>query len=137
MFVGEADPDNPLTLNMTPEGRVLGATVFERLRLVYSNFQAPADGNLATRTEEGAIAGSLRFDLKVDSQDPRVPVPFTTSNAGFTFFDRRRKTVGALNADIIEGRGFAAGLPGAAQPVLRMGGFGPVLDVTGRCGGVS
>ncbi len=137
MFLGEADPDNPITLNMTPQGRVLGATVFERLRLVYSNFQAPADGNLATRTEEGAIAGSLRFDLKVDSQDPRVPVPFTTSNAVFTFFDRRRKTVGTLNADIIEGRGFATDLPGAPQPVLRMVGFGPFQNGTGPFAGVS
>jgi hypothetical protein len=137
MFLGEADPDNPIVLKMTPQGRVLGATVYERLRLVHSVFQAPDGGTLATRTEEGAIAGSLRFDLEVDSQDPRVPVPFTTRNAVFTFFDRRRKPVGSLKADIVEGRGFATDLPGAPQPVLRMAGFGPFQGGTGPFAGVS
>jgi hypothetical protein len=132
VFLGEPDPEKPIVLNMQAGGRVVGADVNELLRLVHVDFDAAGAIGMRSLTSEGPIVGSLAFKLKFDSQDPRVPVPFRTSNAVFTFFDRERNTIGSLNANVIEGRGFATTLPGAPQPVVRVVGFGPFISGTGQ-----
>lgn len=134
-FLGEPDPDNPIVLNMQPDGRVVGADVHELLRLVHIDFDVAGAGGMRSLTMEGPIVGSLAFRLQFDSADPRVPTPFKTSNAVFTFFDRDRNTVATLNANVIEGRGFATALQGAPQPVVRVVGFGPFSGGSGQLAG--
>jgi hypothetical protein len=132
VFLGEPDPDNPIVLDMQADGRVVGADVHELLRLVHIDFDVSGSGGMRSVTMEGPIVGSLGFRLQFDSADTRVPTPFKTSNAVFTFFDRERKTVGTLNANVMEGRGFATALQGAPQPVVRVVGFGPFVGGTGE-----
>jgi hypothetical protein len=134
-FLGEPDPDNPIVLDMQPDGRVVGADVHELLRLVHVDFEVAGAGGMRSLTVEGPIVGSLAFRLQFDSADPRVPTPFKTANAVFTFFDRDRNTVGTLNANVIEGRGFATALQGAPQPVVRVVGFGPFSGGSGQFAG--
>jgi hypothetical protein len=131
-FLGEADPCRPITLNVTPEGRVLGARVYERLRFVRLFFDSGGSNGLRAGGLDGSIAGSLSFDLKFDSQDPRIPTPFQTKNATFTFFDRHGTTLGTVDADVVEGRGFQTALLGAPQPVIRVVGFGPIRNGSGH-----
>jgi hypothetical protein len=132
VFVGEPDPEKPIVLDMQPGGRVMGAEVHELLRLVHVDFDVAGACGMRSVTTEGPIVGSLAFKLRFDSQDPRVPVPFQTSNGVFTFFDRERNTLGSLHANVIEGRGFATALQGTPQPVVRVVGFGPFVGGTGQ-----
>jgi hypothetical protein len=135
--LGEADPDHPITLSLAGGGRVVGASVHELLRLVRISFDVATPKGLRSKTSEGAIVGSLSFTLKFDSADPRVPTPFQTTDSLFTFFDRERRAIGTLIANVVEGRGFLTELEGAPAPVLRMGGFGPFLEGSGELGGAS
>lgn len=135
-FLGEPDPDRPITLNMTPDGQVTGARVNELLRLVHIDFDVATSHGLQSKTSEGRIAGSLSFNLKFDSRSPQVPTPFQTTDAVFTFFDREERTVGTLSANIAEGRGFMTELAGAPPPVVRVVGFGPFLSGSGQFSGI-
>jgi hypothetical protein len=134
--LGEADPDNPITLNMQPDGRVTGASVHELLRLVRIDFDVGTSHGMRSRTSDGPVVGSLSFNLIFDSRDRRVPTPFRTTDAVFTFFSREGRTVGTLNANIVEGRGFMSELEGVPPPVVRVVGFGPFLGGSGQFGGV-
>jgi len=136
-FLGEADPDHPITLDLAPDGRVVGATVHELLRLVRIDLDVKASKGIRSRTLRGVIAGSLRFTLSIDSRYPEMPIPFQTTNGIFTFFDSERRTIGTLSASAVEGRAFGAEVAGAPQPVLRVVGFGPFLDGSGVFSGVS
>jgi hypothetical protein len=131
-FLGQPDPENPIVLDMQSDGRVVGADVHELLKLVHLDFEVTGGGGMRSLTVEGPIVGSLAFRLQFDSADPRVPTPFKTSDAVFSFFDRERRTVATLNANILEGRGFVTTLQGAPQPVVRVVGFGPFLSGTGQ-----
>jgi hypothetical protein len=134
-FLGERDPTNPIVLDMQSDGRVVGADVHELLRLVHIDFEVTGQGGMRSLTVEGPIVGSLAFRLQFDSSDPRIPTPFKTSDAVFTFFDRDRIPVGTLDANVVEGRGFVTTLEGAPQPIVRVVGFGPFLGGTGQFAG--
>jgi hypothetical protein len=135
-FLGEPDPDRPITLNMTPDGQVTGASVNELLRLIHTDFDVATSHGMRTKSSEGRIAGSLSFNLKFDSRDAKVPTPFQTTDAVFTFFDRGERTIGTLKANIGEGRGFMTELAGVPPPVVRVVGFGPFQNGTGQFSGV-
>jgi hypothetical protein len=130
VFLGERDPDNPITLNTTPDGKVLGAKVHERLRLVHVGFDI--NSGLRSKLTEGPIVGTLSFLLDFNLFDPRVPFPFLTRQGVFTFFDSNQTTLGTVQADIVEGRAFRTDLQGAPMPVFRMVGFGPLLGGSGE-----
>jgi hypothetical protein len=135
VFLGEPDSENPIMLDLEPDGRVVGADVHELLRLVHIDFDVVGAGGMRSVTMEGPVVGSLAFRLQFDSADPRVPTPFTTTDALFTFFDRERNSLGTLNANVVEGRGFATALQEVPQPVVRVVGFGPLLGGTGQFAG--
>lgn len=137
VFLGEPDPANPITLNMTPDGRVTGASVHELLRLVQIDFDVATSHGMRSRTSEGRIVGSLSFEIIFDLRDPRGPSSFQTTNAVFTFFDREERTIGTLNANVIEGRGFMTEVAGVPPPVIRVVGFGPFLGGSGQFSGAS
>jgi hypothetical protein len=134
--LGEADPDNPITLNTQPDGRVTGASVHELLRLVHIDFDVGTSHGMRSRTSDGPVIGSLGFNLIFDSRDRRVPTPFRTTDAVFTFFGRGGRTAGTLNANIVEGRGFMSEIEGVPPPVVRVVGFGPFLGGSGQFAGV-
>jgi hypothetical protein len=137
VFLGEADPDRPIRLELAPDGSVVGATVHELLRLVRIDFDVKPTHGIRSRTLRGAITGSLRFTLSLDSRHPGAPIPFQTRDGVFTFFDRERRAIGTLSASAVEGRAFGAEVAGAPQPVLRVVGFGPFLEGSGIFAGVS
>jgi hypothetical protein len=137
VFLGEPDPENPIVLNMAEEGHVIGAKVHELLRLVAISFDVNTSSGMRSTIVEGPIVGSLQFDLEFDSADPRVPTPFQTANAAFSFRDRDGIPIGTLRANVVEGRGFMTNLPQAPPPVVRVVGFGPFLSGTGQFSGLS
>jgi hypothetical protein len=131
ILIGEHDPDRPIVLRRAPDGHLIGAEVHELLRLVRLDCDIAGPAGLATRLDTGRIVGTLRFQLKFEPVDPTAPTPFTTEDAVFTFFSPGGDVLGSLEADVVEGRGFATRLPGAPQPVVRVVGFGPFRQGTG------
>ncbi len=136
-FLGEADPERPITLVPGPGGSVVGATVHERLRRVAVDLDARSARGLRGRMTRGGIVGSLSFELALDSRYPGMPIPFETRDGLFTFFDDDGRPIGTLGASAVEGRAFGAEVAGAPQPVLRVVGFGPFLAGSGAFAGVS
>jgi len=130
-FLGETDPDETVTLNIAPDGRMLGSNVVERLRPAHLSFDNTAAHGLRTRLELGPISGSLRGTLHFNPLDPRPVFPIYTSGGRLDFFSSDGCPAGWIDADIEEGRAFRLELPGAPMPVFRFGGFGRL----GRGGG--
>ena len=129
VFLGEDDPDHPTTPSFTPEG--IRADVHELLRLVHINFDVGTSKDIRSRTKPGPIVGSLSTTLSFNPQDPNPVTPYKTTDGVFTFFDRRKNTIGTLKANVVEGRAFRTALAGAPLPVFRFGGFGPFISGTG------
>lgn len=130
-FLGETDPDEAVTLNLTPDGRMLGSNVVERLRLVHIGFDTGTRRGIRARLTEGPIAGSLRGALHFNPLDPRPVFPIHTTGGRLEFYAGDGTIFGWIEADINEGRAFRMELAGAPMPVFRFGGFG----VMGRGGG--
>ncbi|HXD33090.1 MAG TPA: hypothetical protein VN643_18355 [Pyrinomonadaceae bacterium] len=132
MFLGEADPNQKVELNIAPDGTILGSKVHELLRLVHLGFDLATAGDLRSQTREGPIVGSVSATLYFNPMNPRQVQPIQTTDGVFTFFDKQRKTIGTINSNMIEGRAMRTELAGAPMPVFRFGGFGPVLGGTGE-----
>ena len=131
---GEADPNNPITVNQTPDGRFLGTNLNEVLRLIYVDFDVSR--GMATKYRLGPVVGRLSTVTHVDPFSGLNPTPLTTSNGVLTFFDGEGNTFGTLQADLVEGRAFPAAVPGALSPFVRVGGFGPFIRGSGQFDGV-
>lgn len=129
-FMGEPDPSKPVKLNVTPDGRILGSQVYERLRLVHLDFDLGPQGP-QSRTTEGPVVGEVGATLHFNPLSPASVSPIQTSNGVFTFFDRRGQPFGSVYSNMIEGRAMRTELPGAPMPVFRFAGFGPILGGTG------
>ncbi len=137
VFLGEPDPQNPITLEMASDGHITGACVHELLRRVDIDFDIETSQGMRSKTSEGEVVGLLSFRLKIDSTDRRIPTPFQTSDALFTFFDPEGRTIGTLNANVVEGRSFQAEVEGVPPPIIRLAGFGPLLGGSGVFSDVS
>jgi hypothetical protein len=143
-FLGEQDPDRPTTLNVGSDGSLLGSNVHELLRLVDVGFDlGPADASLRARTRTGPVVGRLATQLFFNPLDPAhpgtasSPVPYWTRHGKLELFEEGERLLGALDVDVVEGRGFVSELPGAPMPVYRLVGFGPFLEGSGLFSGVS
>jgi hypothetical protein len=130
-FLGEADPSKPVKLNVTPDGRILGSEVFEKLRLVHFDFDIASASGPRSRTREGPIVGEVSATLHFNPLSPTAVSPIQTTGGVFTFFDRDRKAIGTVNANMVEGRAMKTELAGAPMPVFRFAGFGPILGGSG------
>jgi hypothetical protein len=135
IFLGEVDPDNPVTLNIAPDGRILGSNVHELLRLVYFDFDLQSSDGPRSLTTEGPIVGTVKATLYFNPMVSNPIQPIQTTNGVFTFFDRQRNVIGTINSNMIEGRAMRTELAGAPMPVFRFGGFGPILGGTGEFSG--
>ncbi len=107
-----------MTLNIAPDGRMLGSNVVERLRPVHFSFDSQTSHGLRTHLDAGPLMGSLRGTLHFNPLDPRPVFPIHTTNGRLDFFSRRGNHVGWLEADINEGRAFRMELAGAPMPVF-------------------
>lgn len=134
-FLGEVDPEHPVTLNLAPDGRMLGSNVHELLRLVHIGFDLHTPKGLRSRTTEGPIVGEMSATLAFNPLDPRPVSPISTTNGVFTFFDSDRRVIGTVRSNMVEGRALRTALEGAPMPVFRFGGFGPILGGTGQFSG--
>jgi hypothetical protein len=130
-FLGETDPDETVTLNIAPNGQMLGSNVVERLRLVHVGFDIGTKQGIRARLTEGPIVGSLRGMLHFNPLDPRPVFPIFTTGGRLEFDAGDGTSLGWIDADINEGRAFRMPLAGAPMPVFRFGGFGKF----GRGGG--
>jgi hypothetical protein len=134
-FLGEVDPEQSVTLNFAPDGRILGSQVHELLRLVHIGFDLHTPKGLHSRTSAGPIVGAVSATLAFNPLDPRPVSPIRTTNGVFTFFDSDRRVIGTVQANMVEGRALRTALEGAPMPVFRFGGFGPILGGTGQFSG--
>jgi hypothetical protein len=142
-FLGEQDPERPTTLNVAPDGRLLGSNVHELLRLVHVDFDlGVADVGLRARNRTGPVVGRLATQLFFNPLDPahpgtaESPVPYWTEQGRLEIFEAGEQPLGTLEVDVVEGRGFVSELPGAPMPVYRMVGFGPFRQGSGVFSGV-
>jgi hypothetical protein len=134
VFLGEPDPERPITLNRSPDGRVVSANIYERLRLANVLFDLTTPVDLRSQTTQGPIVGTRSSTLYFYT-DPANPAPVSPAqdiNGAFTFFDPQRRVIGTLNANMVEGRAFATELSEAPKPILRLTGFGPFISGTGQ-----
>jgi hypothetical protein len=136
-FLGETDPDETVTLNFSPDGRMLGSNVAERLRLVYIGFDTLTRHDMRTRTVEGPVVGSLHGKLHFNPLDPRPVFPIFTTGGHLEFYAPDGTEIGSIDADINEGRAFRLDLPGTPMPVFRFGGFGKLGLGSGQFAGVT
>jgi hypothetical protein len=134
-FLGEVDPGRPVKLNVAPDGRILGSTVYERLRLVRIGFDLGSEGGPRSKTTEGPVVGDVRATLHFNPLAPTPVAPIQTTDGVFSFFDRQGRTIGAVRANMVEGRAMRTELAGAPAPVFRFAGFGPILGGTGSFSG--
>lgn len=133
-FTGEVDPAKPVTLNISPDGRILGSNVFERLRLVHIGFDMTGSGPRSL-TVEGPIVGTVSATLHFNPLTSTQVSPVQTTDGVFTFFDKEGHSIGTVSANMVEGRAIRTDLAGAPMPVFRFVGFGPLIGGTGAFDG--
>jgi len=134
VFLGEPDPERPITLNRSPDGRVVSANIYERLRLANVLFDLTTPVDLRSQTTQGPIVGTRSSTLYfyTDPANPAPVSPVQDIDGVFTFFDPQRRVIGTLNANVVEGRAFATELTETPKPILRLTGFGPFTSGTGQ-----
>jgi hypothetical protein len=130
-FLGEPDPSKPVKLNVSPDGRILGSQVHERLRLVQIDYDVVSGSGPRSITKEGPVVGEVSATLHFNPLASTAVSPIQTTNGVFTFFDKEAKPMGTVQANMVEGRAMRTELEGAPMPVFRFAGFGPLLGGTG------
>jgi hypothetical protein len=144
-FLGAPDPNAPLQQHTQPDGTVIGAAVTELLRPVRVEHSLGNDGKSlrAHYVYEDWIAGRLttQIHFTLNPSDPPPPdnalspLPWYTEDTTITFFDPKGKEIGAIAANIAEGRGFSTHFAGFPGPILNLVGFGPFAGGTGSFAG--
>ncbi len=134
-FLGEVDPAEPVKLNVSADGRILGSEVRELLRLVHIGFDLGGPEGPRSKTVEGPIVGKVSATLHFNPLATTPVSPIYTTNGVFTFLDRQGRSLGTVSSNMVEGRAMKTELEGAPMPVFRFAGFGPVLGGTGYFSG--
>jgi hypothetical protein len=137
LFLGETNPDVPVTLNQAPDGTILGSNVHEYIRLVETDFDIGSPSGIHARTTEGPVCGFIDATLHFNPMDPRPVRPISTSNGVFRFIGASREEIGTLRSNMTEGQAFATPVAGAPLPLFRFCGFGPILGGTGAFDGAA
>jgi len=135
--LGETEPTEPVTLNIAPNGQLLGSNVVERLRLVHIEYDAATSKGVRTRLIQGPVVGTLRGTLHFNPLDPRPEFPIRTSNGVLSFHDRAGRTIGSVFANIDQGFAYRMPMPPAPMPVFRFGGYGFISNGDGFFTGTS
>ncbi len=134
-FLGQVDPNHPVTLRISLTEGILGSNVFELLRVASLDFAADPAGRLRAGATRRDLAGSVGARLDFDPLSLSAITPIQTRCGVFEFHDRAGRSLGSVASDMIEGRSFRTGLEGMLLPVFRFGGFGPIQGGTGEFAG--
>jgi hypothetical protein len=142
MFRGQKHNKLDETLySFGPDGQVNGLNVTQELRVLHLD-AACRGGRLRTTRSLGPIMGKMTAKIAFNLFNPgapgtvAAPIPFQSFNR-YAFSDSEGNTFGTCDGDGHEGRTFLLALSGApGQMALRFGGFGPVLNGTGRLAGI-
>jgi hypothetical protein len=134
-FLGEVDPQHPVTLRLSLTAGVLGSNVFELLRVADLDGGTGADGRPRGGAKAGVLAGSVSARLSFDPLSLCPISPIQTRSGVFAFHDAAGREIGSLASDMTEGRAFRTALPGRLLPVFRFGGFGRILGGSGEFAG--
>ncbi len=134
MFRSEPDPERPATLRRAADGTPIGLELHELLRSITVDFDVTKPTGPVSRVQPGPFVGRASSSLFFPFTTSPTPIPAMTQNGNFTFYDKRGREIGSIQADLVEGRGFPTELPGT-DLFYRMGGFGPVLSGTGQFAG--
>jgi hypothetical protein len=134
-FLGEVDPDNPVTLRLSRTQGILGSNVFERLRTADLDHGVDPLGRPRSQARKGSLSGTLSAQLDFNPLDPCPITPIRTHRGVFTFHAQTGRDLGSVTADMIEGRSLRTRLAGMPLPVFRFAGFGPIQGGTGEFSG--
>lgn len=142
-FLGETDPAAPLTPVRTPArapvrggaGAVAGIDLRERLRRVDLDFDVTPGAGVRTRSEPGEALGEVRAALRFAPGAHRPPVPVQSRDVRLALSDAAGRSLGAVEAELVEGRAFPTTLPGLPARLWRWGAFGPVRRGSGAFDG--
>jgi hypothetical protein len=137
VFRGQAVPADPVTPNLGPEGRPIGLTVEQGIRLLDLDFKSSGHRGLQSTARVGQFIGRITAHVTFNPAAPggtaADPIPFTSYDE-FVFVDREGRRIGTFTADSSEGRVFNTQLSG--QPGIRFGGVGQILSSTGPFEGI-
>jgi hypothetical protein len=132
IFRGQAVPADPVTPNLGPEGRPIGLTVEQGIRLLDLDFRSSGHRGPQSTARVGQFIGRITAHVTFNPAAPggtaTDPIPFTSYDE-FVFMDRQGQRIGTFTADSSEGRVFNTQLSG--QPGIRFGGVGQILSGTG------
>jgi len=124
------------------DGQPAGLDVEQQLRLVDLDFSSRTSRGLRSTIRVGPVVGTMKARILFNLLSPGAPgtslapIPFLSYNR-YSFFDRNGCAIGGFEADSLEGRTFLLRLAGAPrQAALRFGGFGPLLNGTGKFAGI-
>ena len=136
---GQAVESDPVTPRLADDGRPVGLTVEQGIRLLALDFTTDGPGGLRSTAVIGPAIGRITahvtFDPTAAPGTALSPIPFTSSDE-FVFFDREAgPVVGGLTADSSEGRVFHTQLGG--QSGIRFGGIGQLLGGSGAYQGIN
>jgi len=134
-FLGQVDPDHPVTLRISLTEGLLGSNVFELLRVAGLDVAADSAGRLRGGATRGALVGSVSAQLDFDPLALAPITPIQTRCGIFEFHDRSGRSLGSVASDMIEGRSFRTRLDSLLLPVFRFGGFGPIQGGAGEFAG--
>jgi len=130
-LMAELHPDYPIQVEPVPNQTKKRIRLVERLRLADTDFDV-GPGCLKSKTVLGPVVGERQTTLVFDPDDPNETIPLFSTDSEFRFFADDGKSIGALKADLFEGRAFRTSLPELAQPFFRIVGFGPYGQGTGQ-----
>lgn len=126
-LLSRADPDRPMEVESSADGRFAQVTLHEVLHLVNTSFGVHAPG-LRSLTRTGPVIGrhstKLTFDLT--TADHGVLAGYSRGDT-FAFFDDAGKSIGGFQADTLEARAF----PSADGGPVRLGGFAQPIPTSG------
>jgi hypothetical protein len=135
------DSDQVNSFSMAPTGVPRGLNIPVRLTRVWTDFSINGGFRATSLHTADVIGREIGFGresrLRTDAMGtPRTPYQFEGVSR-YTFFERGRRAIGTLTANVLEGRSIRLSVPGKPDaPGLRFGYFGPIVTGTGCFKGV-
>jgi len=134
---GEEQPGFENHFSFGPDGQIRGMDITTQLKILHLDCAVQGQFQTSNFSIDNSIVG-LEIGFGRGSIPDASPVgtplsPFMFEGvAQYSFFDSKRKTVGTILTNVIEGRRFDMSLPGApGAPATRFGFFGPIVYGTG------
>lgn len=134
-FLGEVDPEHPVTLRLSLTEGILGSNVFELLRPATLDCTVDAAGRLLSHSTTGPVVGSVAARLSFNPLSLCSVSGVQTREGVFVFHDCAGREIGRIFADMLDGRAFRTFVGDRLLPFFRFGGSGPIRRGTGTFAG--